>query len=64
MVLPDHSTPIGRRTHTEDPVPFTLAGAEIVGAGQESFSEANAAESGFRIEKGYELMEYFLKVKR
>jgi 2,3-bisphosphoglycerate-independent phosphoglycerate mutase len=64
MVLPDHPTPIGRRTHTKDPVPFALAGAEIVGNGQESFSEVKAAESGFRIEKGYELMEYFLKVKR
>jgi hypothetical protein len=28
----------------------------------EAFSEANAARSGLKIDKGSELMEYFLKI--
>jgi hypothetical protein len=38
-----------------------MAGAGITGILHTTFSEANAARSGFRIENGSELMEYFLK---
>jgi len=60
MVLPDHPTPIRVRTHVADPVPFAMAGADISGSFHEPYSEANAARSGLRIEKGHELMDYFL----
>ena len=63
MVLPDHPTPIRLRTHTEQPVPFALAGTGITGGQQLPYSEANSNNSGFRIEHGYELMGYFLGVK-
>ena len=63
MVLPDHPTPIRTRTHSPDPVPFALAGAAVTGVLKETYSEANARRSGFRIDKGNELMEYFLKVE-
>jgi 2,3-bisphosphoglycerate-independent phosphoglycerate mutase len=61
MVLPDHPTPIRLRTHCSDPVPFALAGLEITGAQKKVYSEANSRTSGIRIDKGHELMEYFLK---
>jgi len=61
LVAPDHPTPIRTCAHSSEPVPFAMAGDGINGVLHTTFSEANAAKSGFRIEKGFELMEYFLK---
>lgn len=62
LVMPDHPTPVHTQAHSEDPVPFAMAGTGITGVIDKPFCEANAYESGFRIEKGHELMEYFLKI--
>ena len=61
LVLPDHPTPISSRAHSSEPVPFAMAGTNVSGILHTTFSEANAARSGFRIDNGFELMEYFLK---
>jgi len=61
LVMPDHPTPIRNCAHSSEPVPFAMAGDNISGILHTTFSEANAAKSGFRIDKGFELMEYFLK---
>ncbi len=61
MVLPDHPTPVGNGAHTADPVPFAMAGTGVTGILHTTFGETNAAKSSFLIERGYELMEYFLK---
>ena len=61
LVLPDHPTPISSRAHSSEPVPFAMAGAGISGILHTTFSEVNAAKSGFKIDNGFELMEYFLK---
>jgi len=61
LVLPDHPTPAGSGAHSPEPVPFAMAGPGVTGILHLAFGEANAAKSGFRIEKGHELMEYFLK---
>ncbi|MBQ6998425.1 MAG: cofactor-independent phosphoglycerate mutase [Clostridia bacterium] len=62
LILPDHPTPLALRTHTRDAVPyiiFSSTGCE--GGSGVSYSEDNAASSGKLIEKGYTLMDHFLK---
>lgn len=61
LIMPDHPTPVRSSAHSSEPVPFAMAGSDIKGILDMPFSEANAAESGLRIDNGFELMEYFLK---
>jgi 2,3-bisphosphoglycerate-independent phosphoglycerate mutase len=61
LVLPDHPTPVRTKAHSADPVPFAMAGTGMTGILHLGFGETNAAKSGFRVNKGHELMEYFLK---
>lgn len=61
MVLPDHPTNIGTRKHGYAPTPFAMAGTRIKGLIQAPYSEANAASSDLKIDRGHELMEYFLR---
>jgi 2,3-bisphosphoglycerate-independent phosphoglycerate mutase len=61
LVMPDHPTPVGSGAHSAEPVPFAMAGDSISGILHTTFGETNAAKSGFRIDNGFELMEYFLK---
>lgn len=61
LVMPDHPTPVATGAHSGEPVPFAMAGTGVKGILNTTFSEVNAAKSGFRIDNGFELMEYFLK---
>jgi 2,3-bisphosphoglycerate-independent phosphoglycerate mutase len=62
LIMPDHPTPVSTRGHIETPVPFLISGTIQAEGFGKAFTEANAAESGLYIDKGYELMEYFLNV--
>lgn len=61
LVMPDHPTLIRTCAHSPEPVPFAMAGDNISGILHTTFGESNSAKSGFRIDNGFELMEYFLK---
>jgi 2,3-bisphosphoglycerate-independent phosphoglycerate mutase len=61
LCLPDHPTPISKRTHSAEPVPFGLAGTGVIADEADRFSEAQGRESDLRIDPGHELMEFFLK---
>ena len=61
LVLPDHATPISLRTHSSDTVCFGIMGKGIPGKGFAAYSEKEAEKSDLYFEKGYELMEYFIK---
>jgi 2,3-bisphosphoglycerate-independent phosphoglycerate mutase len=61
LVMPDHPTPVRSGAHSTEAVPFAMAGSNVSGILHTTFSEANAAKSGFHIDNGFELMEYFLK---
>lgn len=61
MVLPDHPTNIRTRKHGYAPSPFAMAGTGVKAVGGRPYSESNAEAGGLRLEKGHELMEYFLR---
>jgi len=63
LVLPDHPTPCTIRTHTAEPVPFAIAGKRIASVMHTPFTEQDAAAGDLHIDRGCELMEYFLAVR-
>ena len=63
LVLPDHPTPISRRTHTADPVPFAMCGRGVPVDRCRRFSESEAAKSGLSVDPGEVLMEILLDRK-
>ncbi|XCP86810.1 cofactor-independent phosphoglycerate mutase [Roseburia hominis] len=60
LVLPDHPTPICKRTHTGDMVPYLLYDSTRTYAGQDTYNEKKAKQSGIVWEEGYRLMEHLL----
>jgi 2,3-bisphosphoglycerate-independent phosphoglycerate mutase len=56
LLLPDHATPICIKTHSRDPVPFTIAGSGIVPDGVQSFDEAAAKEGSYGLVEARELV--------
>lgn len=60
LVLPDHYTLVSTRKHDATPVPFLIAGAHVRSAVPRHYNEREAHESDLHIERGDELMEYFL----
>ena len=61
MVLPDHPTPIIKRTHTSDPVPFLIFDSENISEKKDQvFDEFYPQSSGNIIEEGFKLMDCFL----
>ncbi len=61
LVVPDHPTPISKRTHTDEPVPFLISGNNLRAEGPERFSENSAAESKLFFDSGRDLIDYFLR---
>lgn len=65
LVLPDHPTPLCKRTHTHEPVPYMMYFSDKVEEGPDSFTEdyasKNAKEKGLYLPKGHELMSRFIR---
>lgn len=64
MVLPDHRTPIVKKTHTDEPVPFAFMSAadhKKAKRTASAFNEACAQESGLLVEEGSRLMDLFIR---
>jgi 2,3-bisphosphoglycerate-independent phosphoglycerate mutase len=60
MVLPDHYTPIVKRTHTSEAVPFVIYGNGIGKGVGLPYTEANAHASGLSIKEGHRLIEHLI----
>jgi 2,3-bisphosphoglycerate-independent phosphoglycerate mutase len=63
-VLPDHATPIRVKTHTRDPVPFTICSPLIEPDNVKCFDEVSAKKGGFGfLERGELFMPLFVAAK-
>jgi 2,3-bisphosphoglycerate-independent phosphoglycerate mutase len=61
VVTCDHFTPVARRTHTEDPVPFMVFRTrEQRSGGPAAFDEDTAAASGLFLPRGLDLIPFCL----
>jgi 2,3-bisphosphoglycerate-independent phosphoglycerate mutase len=60
--MPDHPTPISKRTHTSDSVPYMLYDSTAEQHNTWNYNEEEAAKSGNNIPEGYKLMDKFLQV--
>jgi 2,3-bisphosphoglycerate-independent phosphoglycerate mutase len=56
LVMPDHYTPIEKKTHVADPVPFVLWGADFAANGAKRFTEMEAKRTGLFVNEGYNIM--------
>ena len=61
MILPDHPTPIKKRTHTADPVPFAMAGKRITPDNVTVFTEKSAKAGSVSMNSGSDLMKMLLE---
>lgn len=62
LVLPDHRTPIVRRTHTSEPVPYMLYDSTQAGKEKEqAFSETSGEAAGNYYDSGHALMDHFIR---
>jgi len=61
LVLPDHPTPVSKRTHTSDAVPFAMAGTGIQPDDVSVFTEKAAQAGSMKVEKGSELIKLLLE---
>lgn len=60
LLMPDHATPIVKRTHTIDKIPYVIYSSdEKVKSGLE-YCEKTAATTGISIELGHDLMKKFI----
>ena len=62
MVLPDHPTPICKRTHTTDSVPYLLYDSRKKMDGKEIYSEKTGAETGIFEKEGYRLLSHLFEM--
>jgi 2,3-bisphosphoglycerate-independent phosphoglycerate mutase len=64
LVMPDHPTPCGSRTHTADPVPFVVyvSGDDRKARGlSRGYGERDARDQGIFIPAGHTLLERLLR---
>ena len=60
LILPDHPTPIATATHSREPVPFLLYDSTETQNGVDTFTEANAQNTGVFVERGPMLIKMML----
>jgi len=61
LFLPDHPTPLAKRTHTSDPVPFVIYDSTDTRNNTLRFTEKDAGQTGLFIEEGYSLLSRLIK---
>jgi 2,3-bisphosphoglycerate-independent phosphoglycerate mutase len=62
-ILPDHSTPVKIRTHSRDPVPFTIAAPSLKPDGVKAFDEFSAKNGAYGLVENNYLLFLLLSLK-
>lgn len=62
LVLPDHPTPISKRTHTSDSVPYLIYDSTVQRVNEYAYTEEDARKSGNFVAEGHKLMDKFLNL--
>ncbi|MCL4479849.1 MAG: cofactor-independent phosphoglycerate mutase [Deltaproteobacteria bacterium] len=60
LIMPDHRTPIIKKTHTEEPVPFLFYDSTNEVKNEYAYDEFDAEKGGVYIENGFEIMQKLL----
>lgn len=60
LVACDHRTPIERRTHTREPIPFAFTGPGIAPDSMPAYSECAAEQGSMQHVAGHDLLTHFL----
>lgn len=60
IIACDHYTPIAKKTHTVDPVPFIVHFPGCEASGLSAFTEETADTTGVKLDKGHELLGWAL----
>jgi len=63
LFMPDHPTPIARKTHTSEPVPFLLYDSRKNIEASKRFTEKDALASSLLMEDGYNILKMLLNVE-
>lgn len=63
LVLPDHPTPICKRTHTSDNVPYMLYDSTALQSNTWNYNEEEAKAGGIFVAQGHKLIDKFLEEK-
>lgn len=61
MVTTDHYTPISKKTHSNEPVPFAICDKDEKNKEDRLFCEFFASKSNVFVDPGYKLIEFFLE---
>lgn len=63
LVLPDHPTPCGLKTHTNDPVPVAMIHSGIHSDSVTEYSELGVVNGAFNFSNPWEMMSAFLSAR-
>lgn len=61
LVCPDHPTPLNIMTHSSNPVPYLIYDSRKEIEGVNTINEETAKSTGNYIEKGYTMIDYFIR---
>jgi len=61
VICCDHLTPIVKRTHVSEPVPFLVYNSRKEVQGEDVFSEKTAQKTGLVLARGQDLLPFALK---
>lgn len=61
LILPDHPTPVCKRTHTREAVPYLLYESDLKRSGQSSYNEKTGRKSGIYLKEGYHLIDRLIR---